>query len=89
MVWARWLAAALGVLTASEGGAHANGRRVALVQIALGTGLVAIGGFLAAYGDASDSLATMLIALGAVIVPPGAATAAGERLQRTRTGRGD
>jgi hypothetical protein len=83
------LEAALGVLTASEGGTHANVRWAVLVQIALGTGLVAIGGFLAAYGNASDSLATTLIALGAVIVPPGAATAAGERLERRRGGRGD
>jgi hypothetical protein len=48
-----------------------------------------MGGFLAAYGTASVSLATTLIALGAVIVPPGAATAAGERLERRRGGRGD
>lgn len=83
-LWARRLVVTLGALAASEEGMPGTGRTVVVAQLAVGAGLILLGAFLGSYADGSDSLAFTLIALGAMILPPGAAAAAGTRIQRTR-----
>ena len=55
-------------------------RWIIFAQIAFGSALVMLGGFLAAYADGADAVATAIIAVGAAIIPPGAASAASTRI---------
>jgi hypothetical protein len=58
-------------------------RWIIFAQIAFGAALVMLGGFLAAFTSGAETVATAIIAVGAAMIPPGAASAASVRILRT------